>query len=350
MDEFLVWIKKQKHDSFIKNHLKYFKNVFENCLDIKNEKILIITDYGSINKRVAPLMAYAYYESAKKLGLNVEIVTQKIKKNTEKIEKKVKEKIKDLKPNNIIIVSCSNRLGNFGKKPFRRFCREKKHKFISTTSLGEISTRNIYSIIETININYKKLSRDSKKIKEKLDNARFVKIITKKGTDLTFDITGQKSISNDGNYTKKGTGGNIPCGEVYIAPKNVEGKLIIDLSSRNRWGTILVKQPITLTIKKSLITNIQGYYEARLLANSINWTKSSAKKPSSIKTIGELGIGINPKAKIIGSMIVDEKVKGTAHIGIGSNYWFGGDIITTVHLDQVFNKPNIFIDGEEIKI
>ena len=227
---------------------------------------------------------------------------------------------------------------------------DRRHKFIFATSFGEASTRKIYPIIETMDLDYRKLSKDSEKIKERLDRARSVRITTKKGTDLFFNINGRKSISNDGNYIKKGTGGNMPCGEVYIAPKDVEGKAVIDLSSRNSWGTILVKHPITLTIKKGFITHIKGYQEARLLANSINWTKSTAKRPSSMKTIGELGIGTNPKAKIIGSMIVDEKVKGTAHVGIGSNFWFGGDIISKVHLDQVFDKPIIYIDGKELKI
>lgn len=348
MDKFLSWIKRNKHDSFIKNHLKYFRNVLEISLDAKDEKILIITDYGQATKRAAPLMAYAYYESARKLGLNTEIVTQKIRKDQDKTEKHVRNKVKMLKPGNIAITCCSNKLGKFGRKPFRRFCKERKHRFISATSLGEINTRKIYSVIDAINVDYKKLSKDSKKIKEKLDAARNVRITTRKGTDLIFDITGQKSISNDGNYTQKGIGGNVPFGEVYIAPKNTEGRVVIDLSSRNKWGTTLVKNPITLTIREGFITNIEGYHEAKLLANSINWTKSSAKKPSSMKMVGELGIGTNSKAGIIGAMIVDEKVKGTAHIGIGSNFWFGGDIITTVHLDQVFNKPRIFIDGEEL--
>jgi leucyl aminopeptidase (aminopeptidase T) len=63
-----------------------------------------------------------------------------------------------------------------------------------------------------------------------------------------------------------------------------------------------------------------------------------------------LGIGINPGALLIGSTIMDEKVLGTAHIGIGSNFWFGGEIKTVFHGDQIFKNPQIFINGERISV
>ena len=44
-------------------------------------------------------------------------------------------------------------------------------------------------------------------------------------------------------------------------------------------------------------------------------------------------------------MVLDEKARNTAHIAIGSNYWFGGDIYTFLHLDQVMKNPKIYVDG-----
>ena len=59
--------------------------------------------------------------------------------------------------------------------------------------------------------------------------------------------------------------------------------------------------------------------------------------------------GMNPKINIIGSMVLDEKACNTAHVAIGSNYWFGGDIKTFLHLDQVMRNPEIFIDGKRLE-
>ena len=60
--------------------------------------------------------------------------------------------------------------------------------------------------------------------------------------------------------------------------------------------------------------------------------------------IGELGIGLNKKASLIGCTVVDEKLLDTCHFAIGSNYWFGGPIKSKIHLDQVLKKPKIFIE------
>ena len=55
-------------------------------------------------------------------------------------------------------------------------------------------------------------------------------------------------------------------------------------------------------------------------------------------------------AIIIGATIVDEKKLGTAHIAIGSNYWFGGPIRTIIHLDQIMKDVTIEVDGEKLRI
>ena len=115
-------------------------------------------------------------------------------------------------------------------------------------------------------------------------------------------------------------------------------------------GTILVNEPITLKIKEGNITEISGGNEARELEDTLKWAASVAKHPGSVKRICELGIGLNPKAKIIGATIVDDKVLGTAHIGIGSNYWFGGNIFAIIHLDQVFKNPKVYFDGKLMEI
>ena len=61
------------------------------------------------------------------------------------------------------------------------------------------------------------------------------------------------------------------------------------------------------------------------------------------KMIGELGIGINPGARITGNMLEDEKAIGTAHIAFGNNEDFpgGGKNRSKVHRDYLFYRPTI---------
>jgi len=61
-----------------------------------------------------------------------------------------------------------------------------------------------------------------------------------------------------------------------------------------------------------------------------------------------LGVGTNPKAKITGNVLEDEKVFGTAHIALGNNTAFEGKVDVPVHVDGVFTKPTIFLDKKKI--
>jgi len=219
-------------------------------------------------------------------------------------------------------------------------------------SLGDLNTDKVELITDAIDVSYKPFQANHEKLRQQFDDTDEVHITTEAGTDLYYNIKGINGIAADGNYTKPGSGGNLPAGEVYAPPngKRIEGKIVIDGSSRVQNGTILTKNPITLTIKDGNIVEIAGGTEAKELENTLNWAASLAKHPGSVRRICELGIGLNPKAKIIGATIVDDKVLGTAHIGIGSNYWFGGNIYAIIHLDQVFKNPKIEFDGKVIEV
>ena len=58
--------------------------------------------------------------------------------------------------------------------------------------------------------------------------------------------------------------------------------------------------------------------------------------------IGELGIGLNPGAKLRGILLEDEKAIKTAHIAFGNNTdMVGGQNTSITHRDFLFYKPTI---------
>ena len=61
--------------------------------------------------------------------------------------------------------------------------------------------------------------------------------------------------------------------------------------------------------------------------------------------IAELGVGLNPKCRMLGIMLEDEGVLGTAHIGIGTNITLGGNIKAPCHYDLLVWRPRIEVDG-----
>src|SRR5699024_12243338 len=66
------------------------------------------------------------------------------------------------------------------------------------------------------------------------------------------------------------------------------------------------------------------------------------------RTIAEVGIGTNKKARLTGNVLEDEKVYGTVHIAFGSNKPFGGVTDAGVHIDCVIKDPVVHIDGKQI--
>ena len=66
------------------------------------------------------------------------------------------------------------------------------------------------------------------------------------------------------------------------------------------------------------------------------------------KNIAEFGIGLNPKAKIIGNTLQDEKAFKTCHIAFGNNKSYKGKIYSKVHLDAILFKPTVWFDKNKI--
>jgi len=348
--ESLKWLKDNSLYDLSQKLSLSIKKVFAPCLGVKDEKILVVGDKGFKNKNVAAVMSGAYYLAAKQLNLDAKLVLQGVKSRGDIAEEDAVASLSELKDGNIIILNMSDKLGNIQElgKSFRRWVKKKSHRFVSAMSLGDLQTDKISLIADAIDVNYKPFQAHHEKLKKLFDDADEIRITTEAGTDLRYNIKGISGIAADGNYTLPGSGGNLPAGEVYAPPngKRVEGTVVIDGSSRVQNGTIIVKNPITLKIIGGNITEISGKEEAKELQDTLNWAASVAKHPGSVRRICELGIGLNNKAKIIGATIVDDKVLGTAHIGIGSNYWFGGNIYAIIHLDQVFKNPKVYFDGK----
>ena len=352
--ESLAWLKKNNLYELSKECSFYLKKIFTSCLAIQDEKILIIGDKGMKNNNAAAVMSGAYYLAAQELNLDAKLVLQGMKSRGHLADDDAVSSLSDLKEGNAIFLNMSDKLGNMGElgKSFRKWVKKKDHRFVSAMSLGDVANSNINLIIEAINVDYKPMQLEHEKIRRMLDETNEVLVKTEKGTELYYNIKGIKSIAADGNYTEQGSGGNLPAGEVYAPPngKKVDGKIVIDGSSRNHKKTILIKEPIELTVEEGTVTEINGGEEAKQIEKSLEWAESISKYPGSIRRVCELGIGLNSKAKLIGAMIMDDKVKGTAHIGLGSNYWFGGSIYAITHFDQVFRNPKIFLDGKKLEL
>jgi len=338
----------------VEKHSSVFLKVLKDCLKIKDENILIITDQGpEEDSNLALMLAYGYHHVAQKKKWKSELLVQGVKKGFMQGEPHVIQAIKNLQEKSVIILSVSNKLGRFGdKKSFRKFCEDRGHRFVSVSGLGSVKNNYFNLFIEVMGVNYRRMKKQGIKIKKQWDKAKVIRVTTKAGTDLTFNVEGMNALCNTGDFFNEGAGGNVPAGEVYIAPQgnyNVNGKVVIDGSIRHETGSKLLREPITFEIVEGRIVAMHGK-DTPILEKTFQKYENRAKYPGRIRLIGELGIGINPVAVLMGLAIMDEKVRGTAHIGVGSNYWFGGSIRTIFHGDMVFKDPHFFVDGKELKL
>ena len=124
---------------------------------------------------------------------------------------------------------------------------------------------------------------------------------------------------------------------------------MVDASSRTHTGTNIVNTPIQMEVFRGKVVKMNRCAEAMALEKSLVWAESKSKHSWGVRRVCELSMALNEKAKICGSIAIDEKVANTGHIALGSNTWFGGSIYSIIHLDQVFWKPELKADGKRVK-
>ena len=223
----------------------------------------------------------------------------------------------------------------------------------------------IDSFIRTVPLDYTELKRKCEMIKNILDKAIAVKVTAPGGTDITIGLCGRTAKSDDGDFSLPGSGGNLPAGETFISPENgtAQGVICFDGSISTGDGTIIIYEPIKCTVENGYVKDVSGGSEADILLKTIIAGEKNALELESCgklqkgmgeiyarnaRNIGELGIGLNPKAVISGNMLEDEKAFKTCHFAIGMNY--DDDAPSLIHLDGLVKNPTItaiFDDGSE---
>jgi leucyl aminopeptidase (aminopeptidase T) len=328
----------------------------------KGERALIITNP---NPEVR-LISEALYDAFAERGASPTLVFQPVKSQLDFADDSV---IHALRAEPEISISVSHaKLGKdrFGmKKKYRH--GKKTYDHIFQYLLGSKKTRSFWSPSVTVNmfqrtvpIDYRGLRRTAARLKKAFDRARTVHIKSELGTDLLIGLRDRKAFTDDGNFSEPGTGGNLPAGEMYISPElgSAEGTLVYDGCISSDRGVILIKEPIRMKVKGNLVTEIRGGAEARQLRATLERARKTTRKFAAegkvakrdlagylenIRNLGELGIGLNEKARIVGNMLEDEKVFRTCHIAIGSNY--DEDAKALIHLDGLIRNPNIELRG-----
>ena len=323
----------------------------------KNERVLIITNPSSDSRQISE----ALYDAVAEVGAAPILLFQKEKGQFDFLEN---EGVKAIEANPDVVISVSkDRLGKDRYGMMHGYKGRRRYNHIFDFLYEEKKMRTFWSpgvtidmFARTVPIDYTQMRKDSTRMCKMMALAESIRVTAPGGTDLSIGIRGRKAKKDAGDFRKAGKGGNLPSGEVYISPElgRMNGTIVWDGSIVTNDGEIVIKKPIFADIEGGYISRIWGGSHAKELEDSVKTGERKAleagkkgeMKPVLAKQyarnawgIGELGIGLNRKARIVANMLEDEKVYGTCHFAIGSNY--DGDQEAMIHLDGLVKSPTI---------
>lgn len=349
----------------MKKEITPAENIINNVCKIKkNESVLIIANPAT------DFIAQELYTAANQAGAKTSLIYQNSKTSFDNAEKTV---LAAIGTNPDVCFSISeNKLGkdpdatanpykNDNGEPFTHifdYLLEGKKSMRAVWTPG--ITEDMYN--RTVNINYGELAERCKKLGKIFENAINVQVTAAGGTNISVPVYGRKLMNDDGDFSKPGTGGNIPAGEVFISPLvgKCQGVIVYDGSMTFSDGDSILETSITCKVENGYVTEISGGEEAKRLLKTITEAENrsieyekNGKLPEgqgeiykkNARNIGELGIGLNPAASITGNMLEDEKAFRTCHFAIGENY--DNDAPSLIHLDGVVRNPTITLTYDD---
>jgi len=199
----------------------------------------------------------------------------------------------------------------------------------------------VETMVRCLNADADKVIELTKKIAEALRITSEIKVVTEKGTNITMPMKDRQVLESTGVLRNKGESGNLPSGEVYLAPweDKSNGTIIIDGSMA---GIGMLSEPLKVEVINGYAEKITGGKDADKLNAMLD------KAGREARAVAEFGIGTNYKAELIGEILEDEKVYGTIHIAFGNNKSMGGIISVGSHLDGLIKQPDVYFDNKLI--
>jgi len=195
---------------------------------------------------------------------------------------------------------------------------------------------------------YGPLAIDIEELKDKtlrmyeiVKDAITINVSAKGGTQIEFNLEGRNFNVDYGFLGEPGSFGNLPAGEVFIAPNEgtTNGFFVAEYGP-----TFKFEKPLAFVIKNGLLSEIIGIDSyARVLEKIIKDHPLAAN-------VAELGIGTNPKAKNPFNILEAEKIYKTIHMAFGDNSSFGGKVSVPFHQDFVLFEPIVLINKQSTSL
>ena len=203
-------------------------------------------------------------------------------------------------------------------------------------------------MLEGMRADFYAVDRISVKVLELVSKASYVHAKTAAGTDLHAKLNPDYRWLKTSGLISPDKWGNLPGGEVFTTPGEVNGTFVIDGVVGDylcaKYGD-LKDNPLTIRVKENRV--VEGFSNNKELEQDF-WNYTHTDENSD--RCGEFAIGTNIGLKdVIGNILQDEKFPGI-HIAFGNPYGehTGAKWYSSTHIDVVGRKFDIWVDDQQI--
>jgi leucyl aminopeptidase (aminopeptidase T) len=203
-------------------------------------------------------------------------------------------------------------------------------------------------MLEGMRADYEKVDMLSRKVWEIATASEIVRAKTAAGTDITARLNKDYKWIKTSGIISVNKWGNLPGGEVFTTPGEVNGTFVIDGVVGDylcaKYGD-LRETPLTIRVKASRVVEAQS--KNRELEEEF-WRYTHTDENSD--RAGEFAIGTNIGLRgVIGNILQDEKLPGV-HMAFGNPYGAhtGADWWSGTHIDVVGRDFDIWADDRQI--
>jgi leucyl aminopeptidase (aminopeptidase T) len=203
-------------------------------------------------------------------------------------------------------------------------------------------------MLEGMRADYQKVDRLSRKVLDLVRVAREIRATTPAGSDFRAQLNANYRWLKTSGLISPDKWGNLPGGEVFTTPGEVNGTFVIDGVVGDflceRFGS-LKDAPLTVRVEKNRLTEA---FSTNKELESAFWAYTHTDENSD--RVGEFAIGTNIElTHVIGHILQDEKFPGI-HIAFGNPYGAhtGANWQSSTHIDVVGLQFDIWVDDQQI--
>jgi len=310
------------------------------CLNIqKSDRVIIISD------REREHIARSIRREIEEIGCEILwlIIEDEVGERPAKnFPDSMKQKIVDFKPN----VSYYIATGKKGELINFRWPLKKILVLDLKCRHGHMISIDDTIMMQGMSADYDEIYEMTMKVYEKVKDAKEIRVEGYE-TEVTATFDDRfKWAPFSGRIFKQGQWSNLPEGEVFTCPKNVNGTVtayIIGDYFSQKYG--ILKDPLVVKIENSRVRGV-NCNDKKLEKEFKEYIKSEENGDR----VGEFAIGTLVSLKgFIGNLLQDEKFPGI-HIAIGGTFpeHTDADWDCDNHVDIIPKECSIWVDGEQI--